>query len=340
MDRTPASSPPRRLQQDYTCFLNHLTPTAWTAVAAAETLECRVEPVLLVLYALGLRLPSELTYAAILAAVTIGWGSTVSTYVRHQQFSRVKACWKCFMKRRNTLAEPYLDRLPSLRELPECYRAVAYATEQPIDAPVSLVEFQRVLGQIPMRRSHTFASPGTDSTGGLLQGLAMLASAMQGRSSSGSSASASEATPALQILPTSTRRALPAVPEPPCAPVLPAAPQLLSLTDAPAAAENAQPIAPPVQKDGASHTAEGGGDGPPAETPAKEAGVLSRADAALCEALPGELRRRPWQGCSASRHVAADAGSLRQPVDYWPGASWKKAWGEKQKRFSRSGFRV
>ena len=156
----------RRSQQDFSRFCDFLSPEDWELVRSGRQFMEKSERLSGVLYKnLGLRLPSENTFAAMLAVVLIlQEEQDQGQWMLHQRLQQLKNVFKGVCKHmKEAVAEPkdLLNVLPSSWEdLPEEQRG-RFAVSPPCverDRPVQQALLAYASARIPLRSTHLAAA--------------------------------------------------------------------------------------------------------------------------------------------------------------------------------------
>eukprot|EP00435_Cladocopium_sp_Y103_P045498 s395_g13.t1 len=149
----------RRCYQDYTSMENFLTEEVWDALSkfpftrAADVLMNHV-------IRLGLRTPSEPTYAAMTALLCI-YGAPMSNFSLSQTYETTKKTWNSVVgkvkkseKKDGTGEKVHLAVLPSVEALPGCLKCQAFGTHPRVESRIRDSSLKDLERKIIMRKSH------------------------------------------------------------------------------------------------------------------------------------------------------------------------------------------
>ena len=148
----------RRAQQNYSLMHLWLTEPTWQGLMTG-TFSVQTDVLFKHLYSLGLRLPSEGSFAAMtgLIAYYQPGGAEKTGFQLHTMLETVKASWKSFQKKmkQDKQAPVHLLLLPEATEdLPETLRLSAFAHHPRVGPKTSGNELETFIGKIPLRKSN------------------------------------------------------------------------------------------------------------------------------------------------------------------------------------------
>eukprot|EP00438_Fugacium_kawagutii_P003952 Skav236710 [mRNA] locus=scaffold738:447631:448038:+ [translate_table: standard] len=129
----------RRKSQNYASLPRFLTETLWQVLATASK-EKAIGSLLKHLWTLGLRCPSESTYAVILCTVELAQPNRTrsrTSYERYHAVASLKKDWKQLkkaMKNWDFQYHDYMESLPeTVQDLPAEYYLAAFSMEQAVE---------------------------------------------------------------------------------------------------------------------------------------------------------------------------------------------------------------
>lgn len=148
----------RRAQQNYSQMHLWLTEPTWQGLMTG-TFSVQSDVLFKHLYLLGLRLPSESSFAAMtgLIAYYQPGGAEKTGFQLHTMLETVKGSWKSFQKKMKQEKQPpvHLLMLPSsMDELPESLRLSAFAHHPCVGPKTTGNDLETFIGKIPLRKSN------------------------------------------------------------------------------------------------------------------------------------------------------------------------------------------
>jgi hypothetical protein len=128
----------RRKQQNYTAIASYLPASIWNGFEALPRERCQ-SMLLQHAWLLGLRCPSEPTFAMLQNLLLLGVKAErrqMTTFQRYEDLQELKKCWRRFKmakgKDADTCYSEYLECLPcNVPDLPAEYHCSAFASEEP-----------------------------------------------------------------------------------------------------------------------------------------------------------------------------------------------------------------
>lgn len=151
----------RRSQQNYSQLYLWLTEPTWEAIMSGIFTK-QTEALFLHLHLLGLRLPSENTFATMTGTIAIfqPGGQEKTGFQLHTMLETVKSSWKSFQNKRkkelNNSSSVHLLVLPStMAELPEELRSAAFSIHPRVEQPkTNGNDLETLIAKIPRRKSN------------------------------------------------------------------------------------------------------------------------------------------------------------------------------------------
>jgi hypothetical protein len=154
----------RRQLQDYTAFVNYLTPSQIMALSSASvTATAKIEKLSDMAAALGLQCPTEQTFASMVAVLDfLNNNCKDSGSEQHEHLKFLKPIMKRILDLRSQSKQnmPYVLALPAqVADFESSPWALeAFATEKPAEAGIALDKFEHYWRSIPLRATNIRAS--------------------------------------------------------------------------------------------------------------------------------------------------------------------------------------
>ena len=154
----------RRRLQDYTSLALFLKPQQWEVLVRVPEYPSNLQCLSMLVdhaAALGMRFPSEQTYAAFFVLLNQRHAHVWQKPALQLQawYHQVKAQCRSYMTRANMSEREvpdgvYLSRLPDLFEdLPQVYKAAVFGEGQPAEPPVPYLRLRELMQAVPLRRT-------------------------------------------------------------------------------------------------------------------------------------------------------------------------------------------
>ena len=183
-------APARRNLQDYSNMLHCLTPSLWDLLRSSQPMQVRADKLFEHVYKLGLRAPSEGTFA--IMTILVNLDNEQGLFAVHSSYKAVKTIWRSMCQKKARFdtwrVEECPDRLENVVTLP--FRAQeAFELEREVDCPVPADSILQRAERIPKRSTNSaipssangLALPGLESAQMLWAGLLAAQSFNQGQ---------------------------------------------------------------------------------------------------------------------------------------------------------------
>ena len=149
----------RRCYQDFTSMDNFLTDEVWDALSKLPFSRA-ADALMHHLIRLGLRTPSEPTYAMMAALLCI-YGAPMSNFALSQTYETTKKTWSSVVgkvnkneKRNGTQPKVHLAALPSVQAFPDCLKCQAFGLHPRVECRIRDSSLKDLANKIIMRKSH------------------------------------------------------------------------------------------------------------------------------------------------------------------------------------------
>ena len=145
----------RKPYQDYTKVENFLTDDVWDGLMSypyGRSCSLLLEHA----WNLGLRNPSEPTYASLTALLCV-FGSPKTNFALSQTYETTKTSWSAFatkQRKKKDLLSLHLEKLPLPEDLPEVLKVKAFGTKPRVESRVKDSSLAELEQRIVMRKSH------------------------------------------------------------------------------------------------------------------------------------------------------------------------------------------